>query len=160
MEDLNIRKETIPSFTYERATEKDADAFLELERSAEGSPTYSPTIDPAEALTEIENNVVYFIREDAEIVGSVMYEMKALDHAYISGLIVRPDMQNRGIGKEAMGKVLDELKDVPTIDLVTHPDNTRAIQLYESLGFTRGERMENYFGDGEPRVVMTLNKSI
>jgi ribosomal protein S18 acetylase RimI-like enzyme len=158
MEKIGSKKEEFPSLTFERATEKDAEMFLDLERSALDSPTYSPTTDPAEALEELEKNVVYFIREGDEIVGSVMYQMKAPDHAYISGLIVRPDYQGRGIGREAMIKVLEELKGVPTIDLVTHPDNARAIQLYESLGFTIGERLENHFDDGEPRVVMTLKR--
>lgn len=87
-----------------------------------------------------------------------MYQMKSPDHAYISGLVIRPEFQGRGLATEAMEKVLEELKDVTTIDLVTHPDNARAITLYESLGFSISERIENYFDDGEPRVVMTLRK--
>ncbi len=107
---------------------------------------------------EIANNVVYLVCDADRIVGSVMYEMKASDHAYLSGLVIKPDAQGRGIGKRAMMKVLEELRDVPLIDLVTHPDNDRAIKLYEALGFTISERIENYFGDGEPRVRMILDK--
>ena len=158
MEKPSSRKENFPLLSFERASVKDIETFVEIERSVGNSPTYSPTIDSEEALTEIENNVVYFIRENEQIVGSVMYKMKAPDHAYISGLAIRPDFQGRGIGKAAMKKVLAELSAVPTIDLVTHPNNVRAIALYTSLGFTLGERIENYFDDGEPRVVMTLTK--
>lgn len=158
MEDLNMRGEHLPSLTFERATDKDIDAFLELERSVENLRIYSAITNRDEALAEIRRNVIYLARENGHAVGSVAYEMKAPDHAYLSGLVVRSDAQGRGIGKAALIRVLEELKSVPTIDLVTHPDNERAIQLYESLGFTRGTRIENYFGDGEPRVVMTLKR--
>lgn len=158
MEKLIKREESIHPLSFERATAKDFETFLEIERSVGDSRTYSPTTDPKEALEEIEKNTVYFIREGNKIVGSVMYRMKAPDHAYISGLAILPDFQRRGIGKTAMEKVLEELKDVSTIDLVTHPDNARAIALYQSLGFTIGERIENYFDDGQPRIVMTLSR--
>lgn len=158
MEKLNTKREEFPILSFERASSKDFETFIEIERSVGDSSTYSPTIDKEEALEEIENNVVYFIRENEQIVGSVMYRMKTPDHAYISGIAIHPDFQGRGIGKAAMEKVLEELSAVPTIDLVTHPDNARAIELYTSLGFALGERIENYFDDGEPRVVMTLNK--
>lgn len=39
------RKEKFPALTLERATEKDIDAYQEVQLSAAGSPLYSPTID-------------------------------------------------------------------------------------------------------------------
>lgn len=158
MEGSKSKHEKVPGITFERATVTDAAEFLELEKSIPPTHTYSPTIDLNEAISEIENNVVYFIREGEHIVGNVMYQMKSPDHAYISGIIIRPEFQGYGLAKTAMEKVLGELTDVPTIDLVTHPDNARAIALYESLGFTMGERLENHFGDGEPRIIMSLAK--
>jgi ribosomal protein S18 acetylase RimI-like enzyme len=158
MESYEGGKEKVLSITLERASADDAAVFLDIERSIPITPTYSPTADLSESIEEIENNVIYLIREGDEIVGSVMYQMKSPDHAYISGLTIRPDYQGQGIGKAAMEKVLEELKEIPNVDLATHPDNARAIALYESLGFTQGVRIENYFGDGEPRIVMTLNR--
>ena len=146
------------NLTLERATIKDVDTFLELERSIGNVSTYSAMTNREEALEEMKTNVVYFIRVGDRIIGDVMYEMKSPGHAYISGLVVRPDFQGRGFGTAAMVKVLEELRDVSTIDLVTHPDNVRSIKLYESLGFIIGKRIENYFGDGEPRIVMTFKR--
>jgi len=156
MEGFEGEREKSPNITFERATEKDAAAFLEIEESIPLTPIYSPTTGLNESVEEIENNIIYMIREGDKIVGTVMYQMKSPDHAYISGLTIRPDFQGRGLGKTAMEKILEELKDIPVIDLATHPDNARAIELYESLGFTISERIENYFGDGESRIVMTL----
>lgn len=158
MKKVILKNEERVSIALERATSDNIDDFLELERSVEGHSTYSAMTNRAEVLEEIRKNVVYLIRKDDHTVGSIMYEMKTPKHAHISGLVVHPDVQGQGIGKAAMIKVLKELAYIPVIDLVTHPDNERAIRLYESLGFTLGECIENYFGDGEPRVVLTLRK--
>lgn len=91
--------------------------------------------------------------------GDVAYQMKNENHAYISGLAVAKEFQGQGIAKQAMQIILEKLKNVELIDLVTHPENTKAIKLYESLGFKQvGEPMEDYFGDGEPRIRMILEK--
>jgi ribosomal protein S18 acetylase RimI-like enzyme len=37
---------------------------------------------------------------------------------------------------------------------VTHPENAGALRLYMSLGFKVESRIEDCFGDGEPRLVM------
>ncbi len=133
------------------ATEKDIPKYLSLEKSLPETKIYSGSKDEAEAKKEFEENIISFIRSSEEIVGSIQYEMKSPDHAYISGLVVSPQFQGQGIAREAMNQLLEKLKDVKVIDLVTHPENP-VIHLYESLGFVRGETIENYFGDGEPRL--------
>lgn len=105
-------------------------------------------------MEEITKNIVYFIILDNEIVGSVIYENKSEDHAYISGLVIDQKYQGQGLARKAMELIMEELKDKKRIDLVTHPENDKAINLYKSLGFIIGETKENYFGDGEPRIVM------
>jgi ribosomal protein S18 acetylase RimI-like enzyme len=53
-----------------------------------------------------------------------------------------------------MLELLKELKIFKRLDLVVHPDNIGAIKLYNSLGFETESLKENYFGDGEPRLIM------
>lgn len=151
-----------PELQLERvtATEHDIAKFIELESSAEGLRTYSPMTEPREVNEAIEKEDVFFIRSGDQVVGNVSYERISPTHGYISGLIVRPEFQGQGIGRRAMVAVLKELRNVPYIDLVTHPDNERAIALYESLGFKRGEVKQNYFDDGEPRMVMSLQREV
>lgn len=88
------------------------------------------------------------------------YEIKSEDNVYISGLLILPQFQRQGIAKESMKFMLEEIGKRKRIDLVTHPDNFKAIKLYELLGFKIEARKENYFGDGEPRVVMSLLQNI
>ena len=138
----------------ERATLRDLDVFLALEKKVSGSKIYSPTLDPEEAIREFETNVVYLIKKAGEAVGSIMYERKDKEHAYISGLAVDPQYQQQGIARTALLSILDELKDYKRIDLAVHPENERALKLYLSLGFKEESRKENYYGDGEPRLIL------
>lgn len=158
MESREGKIEHAPPIELVRASADDTEAYIALEKSLGDTKTYSTMDTPDEALKSITESITYFIKEGGVVVGSVSYIMKSPDHAYIDGLLVMPSHQGRGLGRIAMLKVLEELKDVKLIDLVTHPDNEPAIKLYESLGFTIGERTENYFGDGEPRIAMTLSR--
>ena len=113
--------------------------------------------DPAEAKEELEKCLVYFIKINNETVGSISYEWKNQNHAYIAGLTIIPEFQGRGLAREAMVKILAEIGEIQRIDLVTHPENAKAIKLYQSLGFKIESQKENYYGDGEPRVIMAKN---
>lgn len=141
-----------------RATLEDIDDILEIEKSLDGK-TYSALKDSKELIDEIASRVFYLIKENDEIVGEVSYKIKDDGHVYLNNLAVAPQFQGRGVGRRVMGMILEELKDKKSIDLVTHPANSKAIRLYESLGFKQsGEQMENYYGDGEPRIRMVLEK--
>jgi ribosomal-protein-alanine N-acetyltransferase len=59
-----------------------------------------------------------------------------------------------------MSFILEKCKGTDRIDLVTHPENKNALQLYMSLGFKVESRRENYFGDGEPRLVLVLTPPV
>ena len=107
-----------------------------------------------EALQEFSENEVYLIYKDGELVGSTEFEMKSPDHAYLAGVVIHPDFQGQGIAREAALFRLKKLKGVKRVDVVTHPKNFKIINLYQSLGFKIEKRIENYFGDGEPRVIL------
>lgn len=142
------------SLSFRRAVPEDAEAFIGIERTAAGSKTYSGILDKEEALKEFAENEVYLIYKDGKLAGSTEFQMKSPDHAYLGGLVIHPDYQGQGIGREAVLFRLGKLKGVRRIDLVTHPENFKIIDLYTSLGFKVEKQVENYFGDGEPRLVL------
>jgi ribosomal-protein-alanine N-acetyltransferase len=146
------------AITLKKATLNDLEVILDLVKTADGIKTYSVTTDPEEMLADLKKGEAFLIEKDNQIIGSVMYEIKSPTHSYLSDLVIRPDFQGQGIGREAMTEILKKLHGYPRIDLVTHPENVRAIKLYESLGFVIESRKENYFGDGEPRVVMVRGR--
>ena len=155
MEGLEQKKEI--SASLERATEADIDALIEIEKSIGGVRTYSPMLEEEEWKQELQGNSVFLLKNGEDIVGSISYEEKSPNHLYISGIVVRPEFQGKGIAKAALQRVLDEHQDAKRIDLVTHPENP-ALQLYESLGFKVESRYENYWGEGEPRLVLVMER--
>lgn len=148
----------MPDITFRKATVEDIDKFIEIEKTATGLKVYSGIVDPEEAKEEIENNEVYFILKDNKIVGSTEYQIKSPKHAYLSGLVILPEFQGQGIAREAVKFRLEKLKDVDRVDLVTHPHNSKIITLYLSLGFYVESWKDNYYGDGEPRLVLVRQK--
>jgi ribosomal protein S18 acetylase RimI-like enzyme len=142
-----------------RAGVEDIDKILEVEKSVIGTKIYSGLTGSDDTKKEITENIFYLIIKNGKVVGDVAYQMKDKNHAYISGLVVAKEFQGQGIAKQAMKIILEKLRDIKIIDLVTHPENIKAIGLYRSLGFKQvGEQMENYFDDGEPRIRMILEK--
>lgn len=109
-----------------------------------------------EWVDEINKNTVYIIKKGGVAVGNISYEKKGRNHVYLSSCVIDLRFQNRGIGSEALTFVLKKLKKIKRIDLVTHPRNTAAIILYLSFGFIIESWKDNYYGDGEPRLVLAL----
>lgn len=157
MERLPPKHDREPHVTLERATADDVDTFLEIEKSAEGSRTYSATTNREEALAELQNCIVSFIREDGRLVGSISYKIESPNHAELSILVILPEARGRGLGRKAMAQVMKKLEHVPIVSLTVHPNNP-AVDLYESFGFVAEKSLENHYGDGEPRVVMARRK--
>ncbi len=140
--------------TLARATLGDASQILEIEQSVGGLKTYSNLKTLEDAEKQVTESVTYLIKQGEEVVGNVSYVIKSPERVYIDGLVVMPQFSGQGLGKKAMKVMLEEIKDYKRIDLVTHPENAGAVKLYQSLGFEIESRVEDYFGDGEPRVVM------
>jgi ribosomal protein S18 acetylase RimI-like enzyme len=107
----------------------------------------------------IQEEVDYF--KDCEVfisyqevipVGIVGYQIKD-KKVEIKTLAVIPEYQGKGIGKEIMTEILFKLKG-KEIRLVTHPKYTSAVILYLKSGFEIYGWKENYYGDGEPRLLL------
>lgn len=149
----SFEQKLIPSL--ERATENDIPVLLSLEQEVSGSHLYSAMTEENDWKEEFKNGIVYFIKCGDKIIGNLSYEEKSPEHIYISGLVVRPEFQGKGIAREVLTHFLKEHSKAARIDLVTHPDNP-ALHLYQSLGFQIESRKENYWGEGEPRLVLAL----
>ena len=146
--------------TFKLANKENIADLLLIEQTTLGLKTYSAMLEQSEWEDAIKNGPVFLVKDsEQENIGYVSYELKSNNHAYISGIVIVPKFQGQGLAKRIMNHVLEEIHVIKRIDLVTHPDNIKAIKLYESLGFTIESRKENYFGDGEPRVTMALERT-
>jgi [ribosomal protein S18]-alanine N-acetyltransferase len=155
MEDLKKREKIVVSM--QKASDADIQTLIDIERSVPSTNTYSFILDEQTWRRELAENTVELLKVGSVVVGSVAYAEKSPGHIYISGIIVRPEYQSKGIATSAIKYVIEKHPDATRIDLVTHPDNP-ALKLYGSLGFKVERQMENYFGDGEPRLVLSRIK--
>jgi ribosomal protein S18 acetylase RimI-like enzyme len=140
--------------TFEQATEKDAGAIVALERKIGDLKTYGQPLGLEAALEEIRKNTFYLIKDGDIIVGTAAYRVRPDNSVYISHMAIDPGYRRLGLARAAMSFLLERNKGASRIDLVTHPENEIALRLYRSFGFQVEARKENYFGDGEPRLVL------
>jgi ribosomal protein S18 acetylase RimI-like enzyme len=146
---------------YRTAIESDIPKLVELYKAVAKTPGY---------IARLEEEVTYeyvsgFLHKSLEsgliIVGENEAnpgELIAEVHGYKPGLqgfnhvlgevtfLVHPDHQGKGIGRTIFTIFLDEIAnnrpDVGKVELYTGESNTRAIGLYQSLGFMIEGRME------------------
>lgn len=137
-----------------RATEDDIPVLTAIEETARDLIVYNWGFTDEEMRQWIRDETVYLIEEDGAIVGDISYRVKDADHAYVSGLIIAPEFQRRGLARKAMKMLLEELREFDRVSLDVHPDN-HAVKLYESLGFVITGREDDLYGDGQPRIIMT-----
>jgi ribosomal protein S18 acetylase RimI-like enzyme len=146
-------------FEMRLATREDIPELIETERSAVGLKTYSPMLTEEEWKEAFIAGDVFLMIYNGKVVGNFSYEQKAPDRIYLSGLVVSPELRGKGIGSAVLSWFLARHEDVPYIDLYTHPENL-ARKLYESFGFVFKEKIENCYGDGEPRVLLVRTKEV
>jgi len=136
-----------------RATLKDINIIAEIEKVG-SSKTYSARISEDELKEYIKNDFVFLIKNKDIIVGLVSFEVIKKKTAHCNGLVIYPEFRRKGFGIKAMSIVLKRMSKYPRVELVVHPHNNPAISLYLSMGFIIEAWRDNYFGDGEPRLVL------
>lgn len=87
---------------------------------------------------------------------------QVLDEATLFNIAVHPKAQGKGIGKQLLSGLIEQLRcrDVLTLWLEVRASNQVAIQLYQSLGFNEVTVRKRYYptpdGGREDAIVMAL----
>nr|WP_255360451.1 GNAT family N-acetyltransferase [Frankia sp. EI5c] len=81
------------------------------------------------------------------------------DLAHYLALGVRAEDRGRGVGRSLAEETLSGLRSrgVRSVRLAVDAANTVAVKLYLSLGFTPAGYEPQYYGEGQPRIVLDLN---
>lgn len=153
-------KHIFSGLIFKPAKEKQANLLVDFEQTIAAPTLYSTPLDLPGAIKEIRENNYYFILRDKKLVGTAAYTTREDGSCYISNMAVGPEYRGQGIARTAMQFLLEQCGDSWRIDLITHPENFRSIPLYESCGFIAESRIENFYGDGEPRIIMAKNNNI
>jgi ribosomal-protein-alanine N-acetyltransferase len=132
----------------------DLDQVLDIERASFPTPWTRAAFS-----YEIEQNKVArctVLRGRCGIVGYLcLWEIGHEIH--ITNLAVEPEWRRRGVARQLLGAALIEgvARGVTLAFLEVRPSNTRALALYESLGFqVIGRRNGYYFDTGEDALIM------
>ncbi|TAG47062.1 MAG: GNAT family N-acetyltransferase [Betaproteobacteria bacterium] len=145
------------------ATSDDADAFASIfaSRSASSGTLQHPYTSTDIWHTRLSSNtstrqVVFAATVNGRVVGNAgvhpVSDNPRQRHVCGVGLGVTDAYQSRGVGRALMNACLDfadHWANYARVELTVHADNTRAIKLYESLGFVvEGQHRDFSFREG------------
>lgn len=135
--------------TIEPATSEDAAEILALQKAAylsEGElygdfsiPPLTQTLE--ELVQSFGRNTILKAVQDGSIVGSVNGRMSK-GRCLVGRLMVRPDLQGRGIGTQLLAAIEETFADADSFRLFTGEKSVANIRLYDRLGYRIYERKE------------------
>jgi len=140
------------TISLKKASLKDLEIIADIEKNA-SSKTYAAIIGKEELEKFLQNDQVFLIKNEESIIGLASFETNQ-NTAHCTGLAIYPEFREKGFGNKAMRLLLKKMEKYQRVELVVHPHNNSAIKLYLSLGFIIESWENNYFGNGEPRLVM------
>ena len=143
-----------------RADASDVDLVVAFEAQVMDRRLYGNPLDRDAARSEITANAYYLHLQDGRLIATGATRWRNNGSAYLSNIAVHPEMRRRGLARAMMRHLLSCCDEAPSIDLAVHPDNRAAIGLYASFGFAPTQCQEDYFGDGEPRVIMVRRRAV
>lgn len=127
---------TVPEFprrgvALRRAEPKDAAELLQLDVECFG---LRPSDE--ELSDRIHHDSIYFVELAGQAVGKIGVSKEGLE-SYIFGFAIRPEFRGRGLGREALSRVLTDLlsRGMASAILEVSVENERALSLYQSCGF-------------------------
>ena len=137
-----------------RADTLDVDRIVAFEAEVISRKLYGKPLDRDAARSEINANAYYLALGEGRLVATGAFRQREDASAYLSNIAVHPKVRRQGLARAMMWHLFSFCDTAPSIDLAVHPDNQPALTLYISMGFAPTHRHENFFGDGEPRLIM------
>lgn len=130
------------SYIYQLYMHPDVNPYLLYEMMDEN--VFKPIFDDL-----IENKVLYLYKEGNETIGmcKLIKQKHRNEHiVYLGGLAIHPNYFGKGFGKKIMQEIIQFCKNkgILRIELSVAVHNKKAIQLYESVGFTKEGVLKKY----------------
>ena len=139
--------------TLHNITNADIESYIDLEKRV-GGKTYFPWTSEKDISEFMVVGEVCLIKNGDTILGHVSYKIHEGDVLWIDGLVIDPQYQGLGLGRIAVEKIFNKVGSISRAELTVHPENFAAIKTYESLGFKMKERKDDWYGDGQPRLLL------
>ncbi len=151
------KKETVEPHSR-LATEQDVEAIFALQQKVK-SRMYSSETEMSAIRRAMHLGPVHVIEIDSQIIAMISWEVQNAV-VYVADVVVDPAYQGHGIGNKLMAKFVASLPSGMPSYLLVHPENLRAKELYERYGFREVERLEDPYGEGEPRLRMVRRNTL
>lgn len=135
-----------------RATAADVSALAELESVF---PTDRMSRRNFQDLLRRGQGNVLVYEDGAAVLGdAVILYRRNSQTARIYSLVVAPAQRGRGIAQALLAAVEADarVRKCRLLRLEVRPDNAAALRLYERLGYTVGQRLEQFYEDGSPAL--------
>ena len=118
------------------------------------SRDFDPPTERVDQVTSyLDKCEVYGVFDGTQLVGYFGFHKHSNSEVELKSIAVHPSYQGKGLAKKMMKKMFEEVGEA-SVWLVVHPKNVSAIQTYLKTGFIPSGWREDFFGDGEPRLVM------
>ena len=116
-----------------------------------------PSRDVGEQINYLRGSETYLVREEGKIVGFHAFLPVNELEVEIKTMAVLPQFQGKGVGQKMM-KEMKQLNKHKRLILATHPRNIQALVFYLKQGFIVYGWKDNYFGDGQPRLLLSFEE--
>jgi ribosomal protein S18 acetylase RimI-like enzyme len=111
-----------------------------------------PSRNVQEQVDYLKDSICYLAIQNNSPIGFFAYKIDE-ERVDIKSIAVLPNHQGKKYGKIMMEELLKQVKN-HKVFVVTHPRNTPAIILYLKSGFEIYGWKDNYYGDGQPRLLL------
>ena len=145
-----------PDLTFTEMRAEDLDAVLEIERRSFSEP-WSPGLFLHELKVPFSKTILARTANGGhELVGYVCRWLVG-DEIHILNLAVRPERRHGGVGRTLVSLVVDEAHTcgAGSITLEVRRENTAALNLYRTMGFSEHGVRRNYYGRGQDALIMS-----
>jgi ribosomal-protein-alanine N-acetyltransferase len=141
-------------------TPADLDEVMEIERRSFPEP-WSRGMILHELKVPFSKTVLVRDGEEPHAILGYICRWLIGDEIQILNVAVHPERRQGGIGRALVTLVMQEAeaRHVSTVTLEVRRDNTAAIQLYRTFGFTEHGVRRNYYARGEDALIMTWTRA-
>jgi len=142
---------------FKPATEDNFEEIIKLEEESFNEYDRLDMNTLVDLFSLFKDGIHMFTHNNETIGYSVFFIEKGA--GYIESISVSPDHRNKGIGKQALLFIIEQLKEkgIKIINLHVRTDNKEAISLYEKIGFIKNGTVDDIYTDGAPAYFYSLD---
>jgi len=133
------------------------DLLYKMELEAFCRPFDSPSVNTDELKLYLEDAFAYLgYDKKGKPISFFAYHRQEKGKIHLKLFGVLPAFQGKGVGKKMLEKII-ALSKGNLLTARTNPKNVKALLLYLGYGFNIDRWFDDFWGDGEPRLLLKLN---